>query len=36
MPFYLYKSDKKNKKFVMIMPEPYNHQHSFGDSRYSD
>tara|TARA_R110002020_G_scaffold6394_3_gene27252 strand:+ start:1276 stop:1584 length:309 start_codon:yes stop_codon:yes gene_type:complete len=35
MPFYLYKSDKKNKKFVMIMPE-FSHSHHFGDSRYSD
>ena len=35
MPFYLYKSGRKNKKFVMIMPE-FSHAHHFGDSRYED
>ena len=33
--FYLYKSDRKNKKFKMVMPS-YNHAHHFGDSRYED
>ena len=35
MPFYLYKSNRKNKKWVMLMPE-YGHAHHFGDSRYED
>ena len=35
MPYYLYKSDRKNKKYVMIMPE-FSHSHNFGDNRYRD
>ena len=34
--FYLYKSDKPDKKFKMIMGEPYNHKHYFGSSSYRD
>jgi len=34
--FYLYKSDKPDKKFKMIMGEPYNHTHYFGASGYED
>jgi len=34
--FYLYKSDKPDKKFKMVMGEPYNHQHYFGQAGASD
>jgi len=33
--FYLYKSDKKDKKFKMVMPS-YGHTHYFGASGYED
>lgn len=36
MKFYLYKSNKPQKKYVMIMPTPYNHKHYFGASLYRD
>lgn len=28
--FYLYKSNRKDKKYRMEMPEPFNHIHHFG------
>ncbi len=28
--FYLYRSGRKDKKYRLEMPEPYNHQHNFG------
>ena len=33
--FYLYKSDKKDKKYVMIMPS-FKHKHYFGATGYRD
>jgi len=33
--FYLFKSDKPDKKLVMIMPE-FKHKHYFGASAYRD
>ena len=33
--FYLYKSDKKDKKYVMVMPS-FNHKHYFGQVGYRD
>tara|TARA_R110002012_G_scaffold26658_1_gene86309 strand:- start:500 stop:874 length:375 start_codon:yes stop_codon:yes gene_type:complete len=33
--FYLFKSDKPNKKFVMLMPS-YGHIHHFGSSAHRD
>ena len=33
--FYLYKSDRPEKKFVMIMPT-YKHKHYFGSSKHRD
>lgn len=33
--FYLYKSNRKHKKFMLDMPS-YNHKHHFGDERYRD
>ena len=33
--FYLYKSDKKNKKFKMVMPS-YGHTHYFGQAGAGD
>ena len=33
--FYLYVSDKPNKKYVMVMPA-FNHKHHFGASGYRD
>ena len=35
MEIYLSKSKRKNKKFVVEMPD-FGHQHHFGDSRYED
>ena len=35
MKIILKKSNRKNKKFVVEMPE-YGHMHHFGDSRYED
>ena len=33
--FYLYKSDKKDKKYVMVMPS-FKHKHYFGQNNYRD
>ena len=33
--FLLYKSDKPNKKYVMVMPS-FNHKHYFGATGYRD
>ena len=35
MPFYLYNSNRKDKKYVMIMPE-FNHKHHFGSKGMRD
>lgn len=35
MPFYLYKSNRKNKRYVMVMPE-FGHSHHFSDKRYEN
>mgnify|MGYP003677995154 FL=1 len=35
MPFYLYNSDRKGKKLVMVMPE-FKHKHHFGAKDYRD
>tara|TARA_R100001443_G_scaffold28289_1_gene41438 strand:- start:518 stop:826 length:309 start_codon:yes stop_codon:yes gene_type:complete len=35
MPFYLYKSNRKNKRYVMVMPE-FGHSHHFSDTRYEN
>ena len=33
--FYLYKSTRKGKKYMMVMPS-YNHKHHFGGDGYRD
>ena len=33
--FYLYKSDKPAKRYVMVMPK-YNHKHYFSSSQYDN
>lgn len=34
--FYLYKSNRKGKKYRIEMPEPYDHIHHFGAKNYRD
>ena len=34
--FYLYRSNRKDKKYRLEMPEPFSHQHNFGAKNMRD